>query len=408
MRSENVIEVQDIVIKFKKYYENTHLLKEKILYWNRNKTEEFQVLNGITFEVKRGEAVGLIGSNGCGKSTILKILAKILYPDSGKVEIAGRVSGLLELGAGFHPDMTGRENIYMNASIFGLSKKEINQRIEDIIRFSELGEFIDNPVKTYSSGMYMRLAFSVAVNVDADILLIDEILAVGDVNFQAKCFNKLMEIKGNGTTIVLVSHSLTQIENICDRSIWIQDGLIKEEGNPVDVHRHYINYMCSKRNDVEAVLSITQINNDEKNDDTVNKSDNKIVQINKVCLSDSEGLKKRLYFVGGSLKLDIEMISLETIRNYYIEVNIVRADGLFCYGISSQSDGIRCHEWENKKAIHIMLTEMNLLKGKYHFDLHIAHNDGSTILFEGNIAEFEVETEKNERGLVYLNHKWID
>lgn len=175
------------------------------------------------------------------------MLTKIIYPDSGTIEMRGRVSSLIELGAGFHPDMSGRENIYTNASIFGLTKKEIDARLDDIIAFSELEDFIDNPVRTYSSGMYMRLAFAVAINVDADILLIDEILAVGDANYQAKCFNKLREIKAEGTTIVIVSHSLGQIEQICDRSIWIKNGLIEAEGTPKDVHLKYLDYMNQER-----------------------------------------------------------------------------------------------------------------------------------------------------------------
>ena len=245
--SENVIEVTGVRKKFKVYYDKGRTLKEKALRANRNRYEEREVLKGISFQVKKGEAVGLIGCNGCGKSTTLKLLTRIMYPDMGKVELAGRVSSLLELGAGFHPDMSGRENIYINASIFGLRSREIDQRIHEIIAFSELGDYIDNPIRTYSSGMYMRLAFSVAINVNADILLIDEILAVGDVNFQAKCFNKLMEIKQKGTTIVIVSHSLDQIESICERSIWIQDGLIKMDGPAQDVHSQYLDFMSKER-----------------------------------------------------------------------------------------------------------------------------------------------------------------
>ena len=164
----------------------------------------------------------------------------------GTVDMSGRVSGLIELGAGFHPDMSGRENIYTNASIFGLSKKEIDARVDEIIAFSELEDYIDNPVRTYSSGMYMRLAFSVAINVDADILLIDEILAVGDAHFQEKCFEKMQEIKKSGTTIVIVSHSLGQIEEICDRSIWIDAGRIRMDGQPKEVHEKYLEYMGVK------------------------------------------------------------------------------------------------------------------------------------------------------------------
>ena len=212
--SENAIEVRNLKKIFKIYPDKSNSIKEKILFFKRNKYEVNQVLDGVSFDIKKGEAVGLIGKNGCGKSTTLKLLNRIMYPTSGTIRVNGRVSSLIELGAGFHPDMSGRENIYTNASIFGLTKKQIDEKLDDIIEFSELGEAVDNPVRTYSSGMYMRLAFSVAINVEADVLLIDEILAVGDVSFQKKCFEKLREIKYSGTTIVIVSHSLQQIEQI--------------------------------------------------------------------------------------------------------------------------------------------------------------------------------------------------
>lgn len=247
MKPGNAIEVKNVKKKFKVYFDKGSQLKERILFRNRNRYEERWVLDDVSFEVKKGEAIGLIGHNGCGKSTTLKLLTRIMYPDSGSIELKGRVSSLIELGAGFHPDMSGRENIYTNASIFGLTKKEIDERLDDIIEFSEMEPFLDNPVRTYSSGMYMRLAFSVAINVNADILLIDEILAVGDVNFQAKCFNKLREIKAQGTTIVIVSHSMGQIEQICDRSIWIHEGKIKAEGPPRDIDMEYLNFMGEKR-----------------------------------------------------------------------------------------------------------------------------------------------------------------
>lgn len=246
MLSENSIEVTNITKSFKVYLDKGSTLKEKVLFRNRRKYEKREVLKGITFAVKKGTGVGLVGQNGCGKSTTLKLLTKIMYPDTGKIEMLGRVSSLIELGAGFHPDMTGRENIYINASIFGLSRTEINDKLDSIILFSELGDHIDNPIRTYSSGMYMRLAFSVAIHVDADILLIDEILAVGDIAFQNKCFEKLKEIKRNGATIVIVSHSLNQIEEICEESIWIKEGLIQKKGDPKQVHAAYLDYMKNK------------------------------------------------------------------------------------------------------------------------------------------------------------------
>ncbi|MCR4925242.1 MAG: ABC transporter ATP-binding protein [Clostridiales bacterium] len=240
---EEVISVSHVTKKFKVYFDKAPNLKDKILFWKRNRHETRTVLDDISFSIKKGEAIGLIGSNGCGKSTTLKLLTKIIYPTEGTISVKGRVSALIELGAGFHPDMSGRENIYINAAIFGLARKEIDAKLDGIIAFSGLGEFIDNPVRTYSSGMYMRLAFAVAINVEAEVLFVDEILAVGDAAFQEKCFQKLIEIRDKGTTIVIVSHSLDQIERICGRSIWIKDGKIQMDGKPADVHRNYMEYM---------------------------------------------------------------------------------------------------------------------------------------------------------------------
>ena len=244
-----VIDVQNVKKKFRSYQDKATSFKERFINPARGKHEDVMVLKGISFQVKRGEAIGIIGKNGCGKSTTLKLLTKILYPNEGIINMKGRVSSLIELGAGFHPDMTGRENIYTNASIFGITRKEVDQRLNDIIRFSELEDYIDSPVRTYSSGMYMRLAFAVAINVDADILLIDEILAVGDSAFQKKCFEKLKEIKANGTTIVIVSHSMDQLYKICDRLIWLEEGLIKEEGLPRVIGEEYLAAMEGRRLD---------------------------------------------------------------------------------------------------------------------------------------------------------------
>ena len=218
-QEEIAIEVKDVSKSFTVYYDRANSFKERILFLGRNKKKEKrEILKDINLTIKKGEVVGLIGINGSGKSTLLKLMTKIIYPDKGTIKTHGKLTSLLELGAGFHPDFSGRENIYFNASIFGLTKAEIDQRVEKVIEFSELGEFIDNPVRTYSSGMYMRLAFSVAINVDADILLIDEILSVGDEHFQTKCFDKLHELKAQGKTIVFVTHSLRICRNIMYKS----------------------------------------------------------------------------------------------------------------------------------------------------------------------------------------------
>ena len=240
-QEEYKIIVDDVYKTFNVYLDRANTVKEKILFlFTRNKKQKREVLKGINLKIKKGEVVALIGTNGSGKSTLLKLMTKIIYPNKGKIITEGKLTSLLELGAGFHPDFSGRENIYFNASIFGLTKKQIDERIEDIIEFSELRPFIDNPVRTYSSGMYMRLAFSVAINVDADILLIDEILSVGDEHFQNKCFNKMQELKNSGKTMVFVTHSMQSVNRLCDRAVWLCEGKIKMDGKTEDVVDAYI------------------------------------------------------------------------------------------------------------------------------------------------------------------------
>lgn len=243
MEKNIAIKVTHVSKDFKLYYDRANTLKEKLLFFskkNKSKDTVLHVLRDINLSIEKGESVALIGTNGSGKSTLLKLMTKIIYPNKGKITTNGKLTSLLELGAGFHDDFTGRENIYFNASIFGLTKKEIDEKVDEIIEFSELQEFIDNPVRTYSSGMYMRLAFSVAINVQADILLIDEILAVGDQHFQEKCFNKLKELKESGKTIVIVTHSMNQVKQFCDRAIWLYKGNVKMDGNVDQVLEEYL------------------------------------------------------------------------------------------------------------------------------------------------------------------------
>lgn len=241
MKNKDIaIEIKNVFKDFVIYGDKANTLKEKIIRFGNSKKEVRHILKDINLEIKKGETVALVGVNGSGKSTLLKLITKIIYPTSGSIKVYGKLASLLELGAGFHPDFSGRENIYFNASIFGLSKSEIDKRLNSIIEFSELGDFIDTPVRTYSSGMYMRLAFSVAVNVDADIILIDEILAVGDQRFQEKCMNKMMELKKRGKTMVFVSHSKSAVEFLCDRAIWLNDGKIEKDGLTSEVMEKYI------------------------------------------------------------------------------------------------------------------------------------------------------------------------
>ena len=412
MKQENAIEVHDLKKKFKVYYDKGRSFQEKVMFRNRNRYEERWVLNGISFNIRKGDAVGLIGHNGCGKSTTLKLLAGILYPDAGSVRLAGRISSLLELGAGFHPDMSDRENIYINASIFGLTKTEIDRRLDDIIEFSELEHYIDNPVRTYSSGMYMRLAFSVAINVDADILLIDEILAVGDVNFQTKCFNKLMEIRAKGTTIVLVSHSPEQIERICTKSIWLQNGLIRMEGNSRKVHKAYLEYMNSERKRLENNKEkIAQSNISEKVEEKedilkINRRGTGEARITEVRCYNKKDEEEHYFLKGEDIRFEISYKIKEKIDKAYFGLCIFRNDGVRCYGINTRAEGLEYKILDKDGKVSMIFPEISLMKGEFTIDVTIEDQFGNTIDYYDNAKAFDVSMNELGSGVAYLNHIW--
>lgn len=415
MDRETVIEVHDLKKKFKVYRDKGNTLKEKVLFWNRNRYETRWVLNGISFQVRKGEAVGLIGPNGCGKSTTLKLLNRIIYPNGGTVKISGRVSSLIELGAGFHPDMSGRENIYTNASIFGLDKKSIDERIDDIIAFSELEEFMDNPVRTYSSGMYMRLAFAVAINVDADILLIDEILAVGDANFQSKCFNKLREIKKRGTTIVIVSHSLEQIEKICDRTIWLQDGEIREDGKPQKVHVSYTNFMMGKAEEREK----REQNRTKKSENgkEISKAapkfieiGNKKVEFTSVRLFDAKTEEEKDEFeIGDSIIAELQYVrNDEDIKSAEIGAWIVRKeDDLCCIGMNTQADEVEEFILENKGIICVQIDHLPLSVGRYAWTFTLRDNANEIYHRIFQVGSFLIKSDRKDFGVAVAEHEWF-
>lgn len=414
MDKNNAIEVKNITKKFKIYHDKGNMLKERALHWSRNQYEERWVLKGISFDVKKGEAIGLVGHNGCGKSTTLKMLTRIMYPDSGSIEMCGRVSSLLELGAGFHPDLSGRENIYINASIFGLTKSEIDKRAKEIIEFSELEEYIDNPVRTYSSGMYMRLAFSVAINVDAEILLIDEILGVGDANFQVKCFNKLMEIKNKGTTIVIVSHSLGQIEQICERSIWIHEGVIRANGNPRSVHREYLAYMGEQRNKVDKPLEEVEKHEEEVTDKICDRKirDDYIhtgtgeIKVTNVYATDKMGIKKTAFETAQDIVLNVEYIIRKPISKANFGISIIRNDGLCCYGTSTKEDDMNFFSISKDGNLKLVLKNVALLAGKYSVNVGIEDDIRNGIDYVDQACTFEIYTLNEAVGAFYLEHKW--
>ena len=418
---ETVIQVEHVSKHFRVFFDRGGTLKERLLFRERSRHEDRTVLNDISFSVKRGEAIGLIGQNGCGKSTTLKLLSRILYPDQGSITMKGRVSALIELGAGFHPDLSGRENIYNNAAIFGLTKKEIDARLQTIIDFSELGVYIDNPVRTYSSGMYMRLAFSVAINVDADILLIDEILAVGDASFQAKCFNKLQEIKASGTTIVIVSHSLGQIEQICERSYWIDNGVIRMEGRPRDVHPHYLEYMSNKSSEANSRSAAQKT--DEKNDDaeatqtnseasakedtrSQNRWGSGEARMKSVTVLDSKGAERLSFSPEEQIKIHIEYHAKEKLPSAVIGLAIYKSDQTYYYGTNSLLDYSHTITLQEEGTIDLYLDSLPVANGSYTIDLALHRPDGFEYDFWKDICTISIVDPKNTPGLIHLPHRW--
>lgn len=409
--SENAIEVRNLKKIFKIYPDKSNSIKEKILFFKRNKYEVNQVLDGVSFDIKKGEAVGLIGKNGCGKSTTLKLLNRIMYPTSGTIRVNGRVSSLIELGAGFHPDMSGRENIYTNASIFGLTKKQIDEKLNDIIEFSELGEAVDNPVRTYSSGMYMRLAFSVAINVEADVLLIDEILAVGDVSFQKKCFEKLREIKYSGTTIVIVSHSLQQIEQICDKSIWIEKGHIRQIGNPKEIHLKYLKEMEEERQRLIHEAQKNKENDIEDRDSFCGKkvirSGSGEVYFTNVTLKDKEEKLQNVYKSHDFMQVQYDFVNKSDIEEVVFSVRIYKDDNTHCYGTTSD---IECNDTikiKGKNKFIVDFDDLCLLDGNYMIDVDVKDKTGD-IVYDSihDTIRFDVINEDGRTGVCAIRTSW--
>lgn len=427
MNEEIAIRVNDVKKSFKIYYDKNKTLKDLLATPTRSQHKRRDVLNGISFEVKRGEAIALIGKNGCGKSTMLKMLTKIIYPDSGSIEVNGKVSSLLELGAGFHPDMSGRENIYLNASVFGLTKRQIDKKVDEIIEFSELEKFIDNPVRTYSSGMYMRLAFSVAINVQAEILLIDEILGVGDVSFQKKCFNRLKRIKESGTTIVIVSHSMSQIEEICDRCIWIYEGLIKEVGNPKLVGAHYYQLMESERlerlaqeklessekKEVEEVeLEITKVEKKRELPAFCGKHAKRTcgekVYFNNVILKNQMKEETLVFYSDDELRMEMEIISTLDQCRANLEISIYNEDQICCYRTDFWAENQIPLEIQAYNKISVDFNSLQLLKGEYFICIGV-YSETMEILDEIRLVkEFSVRSrnQSTEKGIFHMEHTW--
>jgi ABC-type polysaccharide/polyol phosphate transport system ATPase subunit len=366
------------------------------MFWRGRKSfhSEFVALDNVSFSVEKGQAIGVLGRNGSGKSTLLQMICGTLQPSSGEVVLSGRVAALLELGAGFNPQFTGRENIWVAATILGLTENQIKQRFDAIIEFADIGDFLDRPVNTYSSGMYMRLAFAVNIHVDPEILIIDEALAVGDARFQQKCIKRLEEFKKQGVTIFFVSHADEQIRRFCDAAVWLDKGkvaAIGEVNQVVDKYREHL----ALGSDNAVSLGKSDDSNESIPSDTMAMIRN--FDVSAECLKPFD-----------ELYLDIEYEVFDiAISGFLLGVAIYDTDRNYIFGPNTHLDNFTIPSHRGLHKVRYLLPKLPLLARDYHFDIGIFTEKGMVCLdYRTNAKKITVESDYFTEGLVYLDHKW--
>ncbi len=365
--------------------------------FRRSHYQAFWALKQITFSVARGESLGIIGQNGAGKSTLLKILSGVLFPTEGRVQIAGKVTSILELGAGFHPEFTGRENIYTYGMLIGYSRDQIRERMDEIIAFADIGPFIDRPVKIYSSGMFVRLAFSCATGFDPDVLVIDEVLAVGDQSFQRKCLDRIMGYRQSGKTIVFCSHNMYQLREVCDRAIWIHGGKMAGYGDPRLVTEDYIDHQMSK-----SPAESPSTGHEAK------LTEGCLGVLTKVEVCDRQGNPSAEFQTGDPMVVKIWTRFSPTVSWPAVGLGIKRAGELQCYSITTQIDQVPMIPLgDDQYYTELTFTNLELLSG--HYFISVATGDGQGMMaFDiwKDFYPFTVIHKTREMGVCRLDHQW--
>ncbi len=366
--------------------------------------EELWALRDVSLELLRGRMVGIIGSNGSGKSTLLKLVGGILKPTSGSIQVAGRVSALIELGAGFHPEFTGRENVYVNGILLGLSRAEIRERFDEIVAFAGLDAFIDNPVKTYSSGMYMRLGFAIAVTVDPDILLIDEVLAVGDEAFQHRCVGKIQEFKARGKTIVLVTHDLGSVERLCDEAVWLHEGRLMAQGGTRQIIDRYLNNVASE--EARALGAEHREAEAQAAAGTAQRWGSREVEITRVRLFDAARAERYLYDAGEACTVRLAWRAPRPIEDPIFGIGVFRKDGVCCYGTNTAIDGLHLGKLSGEGDLAVEIQRLDLIEGEYLLDVAVHARDGHPYDYHSRLYAFAVRSRIKDTGVARLAHAW--
>ncbi len=378
--------------------------------------ETFTALDSVSFEVARGSTFGVIGENGSGKSTLLKLVAGITKPSRGSLTVHGRVSALIELGAGFHPEISGRENVMINGIMLGLTRREVENRFDEIVAFAELEDFIDAPVKNYSSGMYMRLGFAVAIHVEPDVLLIDEVLAVGDEAFTRKCLDKIAEFHRRGRTIVFVTHSLGLVEKMCDDVVWLCNGKVAGHGDPRRVVDAYLTYVAGgedarllagqesaaaqalpERSAAEAAASGRY---------QAGRWGSRDVEITAVRLLDASGKERRVFTPGEAVTSAVSVRAAQPVTDFVFGIGLFSSDGVNIYATNTSIEEIEPRRFEGEGEVRLVLEELRLVEGTYLLDVATHRDDGTPYDYHRGLYSFRVKSRLADTGLYRPAHRW--
>ena len=391
--------------------------------------ETFPALRGVSFSVPKGCTYGVVGRNGSGKSTLLKCVAGITKPTTGTVTVDGRVSALIELGAGFHPEISGRENVFINGIMLGLTKREIQRRFDEIVEFAELKDFIDAPVKTYSSGMYMRLGFAVAIHVDPDVLLVDEVLAVGDQGFTVKCLDKFAEFRRRNKTILLVTHSLDLVEKFCDQALWLDKGKTHGEGDPKRVVTAYIvdvekseEQQLAKDEAARVAQAATEappgpaeqshnpVETAEAPADmfkaTEGRWGSRELEVTSVSVVDGAGTPSHVFHSGDPLTVRIGFCAHEPLRDFVFGFGIFNGDGVCCYGTNTNIEELEPDRLSGEGEVRFVIDRLDLVEGTYKLDVAAHKLDGFPYDYHRQLYTIRVKSKQKDVGIYRPPHRW--
>lgn len=398
MNERLAIEIKEITKTYNMYNKPSDRFKEALNPMKKKYHDIFYALKNVNMSIKKGEMIGFIGENGSGKSTLLKIITGVLTPTQGEMNIDGKISALLELGSGFNPEYSGYENIYLNGMVLGFTREEIDEMIEDIINFADIGDHINQPVKTYSSGMFVRLAFAVAINVNPDILIVDEALAVGDLEFQLKCMEKFTETKNSGKTILFVSHDINSVRRFCDRVFWLKNGEVIEEGETMEVTTNYENYLKKK--------SIKTVDREKSREITETIPD--YVDVIKATLLDASLQPIEMVKQDQKVIVKIEYDVKRTgIKNPVLGVAIRTVDNHYVCGLNTLLDKVSIPYELGKNTFYIEYEKMALLTGEYYFDIAIFEEHATVpLVYKTKFINMFISGDYTGEGIVILSHEW--